>query len=123
MVTPFNYLTHIFISSGKNFRVSSDKFYLQLCDGDISDNTFHIGGHILIFVQMGRHTAPDDPISPSLAEGSGKHHSKSRLPLTPDGTEADGVSPSARLMSRSKIVVFSYDYFPICLFQLNIYLS
>jgi hypothetical protein len=44
--------------------------------------------------------APDDHISITPAESSKIHQFRSRLPLTPDGTEADGVSPSARLMSR-----------------------
>jgi hypothetical protein len=44
--------------------------------------------------------APDDTISITPAESSKILQLRSRLPLTPDGTEADSVSPSARLRSR-----------------------
>lgn len=44
--------------------------------------------------------AQDDINSDAAAETTKMLHLKSRLPLTPDGTEADTVSPSARLRSR-----------------------
>jgi hypothetical protein len=44
--------------------------------------------------------APDDIISDTPAETTKIDLLKSRLPLTPEGTQADSVSPSTRLRSR-----------------------
>lgn len=44
--------------------------------------------------------APDDSISVPPAENAKILQLRSRLPLTPDGTEAESVSPSTRLRSR-----------------------
>ena len=63
---------------------------LWFCDSNLSDITFHIGAHILFFVQTGRHR----DTSNSLKKGTELKMDKQTLPRSADrsskGTDHDG---------------------------------